>query len=282
MIIRGKRLYAAIITLFVAASVLLVSADSSKVDNNNKIALPIIMYHHISEKSSSLGNYVVSPEQFENDLKYIKELGYTTISVDELIKFSEGKFDMPEKSIMITFDDGYLSFYEYAYPLLQKYNMKAVLSIIGRYTDLYSECDDHNVNYAHVTWDNISEMSKSGLVEIENHTYDMHILNERKGCTIKSGESEDCYKTTLSSDLTIVQEKIKNATGKTPLAFTYPFGRMCKQSYDIIKEMGFKVSFGCEEKVNYLDKENPDLYKLKRFNRSSGKSSAEFFKNILC
>ena len=282
MIIRGKRLYAAIITLFVAASVLLVSADSSKVDNNNKIALPIIMYHHISEKSSSLGNYVVSPEQFENDLKYIKELGYTTISVDELIKFSEGKFDMPEKAIMITFDDGYLSFYEYAYPLLKKYNMKAVLSIIGKYTDLYSECDDHNVNYAHVTWDNISEMSKSGLVEIENHTYDMHILNERKGCTIKSGESEDCYKTTLSSDLTIVQEKIKNATGKTPLAFTYPFGRMCKQSYDIIKEMGFKVSFGCEEKVNYLDKENPDLYKLKRFNRSSGKSSAEFFKNILC
>lgn len=282
MIIRGKRLYAAIITLFVAASVLLVSADSSKVDNNNKIALPIIMYHHISEKSSSLGNYVVSPEQFENDLKYIKELGYTTISVDELIKFSEGKFDMPEKAIMITFDDGYLSFYEYAYPLLKKYNMKAALSIIGRYTDLYSECDDHNVNYAHVTWDNISEMSKSGLVEIENHTYDMHILNERKGCTIKSGESEDCYKTTLSSDLTIVQEKIKNATGKTPLAFTYPFGRMCKQSYDIIAEMGFKVSFGCEEKVNYLDKENPDLYKLKRFNRSSGKSSAEFFKNILC
>ena len=282
MIIRGKRLYAAIITLFVAASVLLVSADSSKVDNNNKTALPIIMYHHISEKSSALGNYVVSPEQFENDLKYIKELGYTTISVDELIKFSEGKFNMPEKAIMITFDDGYLSFYEYAYPLLQKYNMKAVLSIIGRYTDLYSECDDHNVNYAHVTWDNISEMSKSGLVEIENHTYDMHILNERKGCTIKSGESEDCYKTTLSSDLTIVQEKIKNATGKTPLAFTYPFGRMCKQSYDIIKGMGFKVSFGCEEKVNYLDKENPDLYKLKRFNRASGKSSAEFFKNILC
>ena len=282
MIIRGKRLYAAIITLFVAASVLLVSADSSKVDNNNKIALPIIMYHHISEKSSSLGNYVVSPEQFENDLKYIKELGYTTISVDELIKFSEGKFDMPEKAIMITFDDGYLSFYEYAYPLLKKSNMKAVLSIIGKYTDLYSECDDHNVNYAHVTWNNISEMSKSGLIEIENHTYDMHILSERKGCTIKSGESEDCYKTTLSSDLTIVQEKVKNATGKTPLAFTYPFGRMCKQSYDIIKEMGFKVSFGCEEKVNYLDKENPDLFKLKRFNRSSGKSSAEFFKNILC
>lgn len=240
------------------------------------------MYHHISEKSSALGQYVVSPQQFENDLKYFKELGYTAISVDELINFSEGKFTMPEKPIMITFDDGYLSFYNYAYPLLQKYNMKAVLSIIGRYTDLYSECDDHNVNYAHVTWDNVSEMAKSGLIDIENHTYDMHILSERKGCMIKSGESEDCYKTMLSSDLTIVQEKIKNATGKTPLAFTYPFGRMCKQSYDIIKEMGFKVSFGCEEKVNYLDKENPDLYKLKRFNRASGKSSAEFFKNILC
>lgn len=281
MIIKGKRLYAVIIALFVAASGLLISADS-KADNQNKIALPIIMYHHISEKSSALGQYVVSPQQFENDLKYFKELGYTAISVDELINFSEGKFTMPEKPIMITFDDGYLSFYNYAYPLLQKYNMKAVLSIIGRYTDLYSECDDNNVNYAHVTWDNVSEMAKSGLVEIENHTYDLHMLGERKGCFIKSGESEDCYKTALSADLKTVQEKIKKATGKAPLAFTYPFGRVCKQSYDIIKEMGFKVSFGCEEKVNYIDKENPDLYKLKRFNRASGKTSAEFFKNILC
>ena len=260
---------------------MLISADTVNA-NKDKIALPIIMYHHISDKKSSLGEFVISPEQFENDLKHFKSLGYTTITCDDLIKYSKGKFSMPDKPIMITFDDGYLSFYEYAYPLLKKYNMKAVYSIIGKYTDLYSECDDNNVNYAHVTWEKVKELSNSGLVEIANHTYDLHTLNDRKGSMIKNDESEDCYKTMLASDLKTLQQKIYNVTGKEPLTYTYPFGRVCKQSYDVITEMGFKVSLGCEEKINYIDKENPNLYMLKRFNRPHVKSSENFFKNILC
>lgn len=281
LIFKAKKYYALIISLFVFFSGMLISADAVNV-NKDKIALPIIMYHHISEKKASLGEFVISPEQFENDLKHFKSLGYTTITCEDLIKYTEGKFSMPDKPIMITFDDGYLSFYEYAYPLLKKYNMRAVYSIIGKYTDLYSECDDNNVNYAHATWEEITELSNSGLVEIANHTYDLHTQNERIGSMIKSGESEDCYKTMLASDLKTLQQKIYNVTGKEPIAYTYPFGRVCKQSYDIITELGFKVSLGCEEKINYIDKENPNLYMLKRFNRPNGKSSENFFKNILC
>ena len=281
MIIKAKRLYTLIISVFILASSLLISADN-KVSLNDKIKLPIIMYHHISKKASALGDYVITPNQFESDLKFIKQKGYETITSQNLVDYFDGKFDLPEKPIMITFDDGYLSFYEYAYPLLQKYNMKAVLSVIGKYSDLYSDCDDRNVNYAHVTWDDIKEMSRSGLVEMANHTYDLHTLNDRKGSAIKSGESGDCYKTMLASDLKTLQNKLKEVTGITPVTFTYPFGRVCKQSYSIIEEMGFKVSFGCEEKINYIDKENPYLYKLKRFNRGHGKSSETFFKNILC
>ena len=280
MIIKAKRFYILIVSMFILASSLLISADS-KENLNDKIKLPIIMYHHISKKSSALGDYVITPEQFETDLKYIKQKGYEAITAQNLVDYYNGNFKLPEKPIMITFDDGYLSFYEYAYPLLKKHDMKAVLSIIGKYTDLYSDCDDRNVNYAHVTWDNVAEMSKSGLVEIANHTYDLHTLTERKGSTIKSGEKVDCYQMMLSSDLKIVQQKVSDSTGITPTTFTYPFGRVCKQSYSIIEEMGFKVSLGCEEKINYLDKEKPDLYKLKRFNRAHGKTSESFFKNIL-
>ena len=280
MIIKAKRLYLLIISVFILASSFLISADS-KENATDKIELPIIMYHHISKKSSALGAYVITPDQFESDLKFIKNKGYETITSQNLVDYFNGKFELPKKPIMITFDDGYLSFYEYAYPLLQKYNMKSVLSVIGKYSDLYSECNDRNVNYAHVTWDDIKEMSKSGLVEMANHTYDLHTLNDRKGSTIKSGENDDCYKTMLASDLKTVQNKLKEVTGTSPIAFTYPFGRVCKQSYSIIEEMGFKVSFGCEEKINYIDKENPNLYKLKRFNRAHGKLSESFFKNIL-
>ena len=280
MIIKAKRFYMLIISVFVLASSLLISADSKDVVGN-KIELPIIMYHHISTKTSALGAYVITPTQFESDLKFIREKGYQTITSQNLIDYFNGMFDLPQKPIMITFDDGYLSFYEYAYPLLKKYNMKAVFSIIGKYTDLYSSCDDRNINYAHITWNDVKEMSQSGLIEMANHTYDLHTLNDRKGSTIKSGENEDCYKTMLTSDLKTVQNKLKEVTGITPITFTYPFGKICKQSYSIIKEMGFKVSFGCEEKINYIDKENPNLYKLKRFNRAHGKSSETFFRNIL-
>ncbi|MBQ3563460.1 MAG: polysaccharide deacetylase family protein [Clostridia bacterium] len=280
MIIKAKRLYLLIVSVFILASSFLISADSKK-NTVDKIELPIVMYHHISKKSSALGAYVITPEQFESDLKLIEEKGYETITSQNLVDYFDGKFELPEKPIMITFDDGYLSFYEYAYPLLKQYNMKAIFSIIGIYTDLYSDCDDRNVNYAHVTWDDIKEMSQSGLVEMANHTYDLHALNNRKGSIIKPGESDDCYKMMLASDLKTVQNKLNEVTRITPIAFTYPFGRACKQSYSIIEEMGFKVSFGCEEKINYIDKENPNLYKLKRFNRAHGKSSESFFKNIL-
>ncbi|MBQ2296334.1 MAG: polysaccharide deacetylase family protein, partial [Clostridia bacterium] len=209
------------------ASSFLISADSKK-NTVDKIELPIIMYHHISKKSSALGAYVITREQFESDLKLIEEKGYETITSQNLVDYFDGKFELPEKPIMITFDDGYLSFYEYAYPLLKQYNMKAVLSVIGKYSDLYSDCDDRNVNYAHVTWDNIKEMSQSGLVEMANHTYDLHTLNNRKGSTIKPGESDDCYKMMLASDLKTVQNKLNEVTRITPIAFTYPFGRVCK------------------------------------------------------
>ncbi len=280
MILKAKRYYAVIIGVFLLLSGMLISADKNN-QIENKTELPIIMYHHISKDKSALGDYVISPEQFENDIKYIKELGYTSITPEELAEFADGKSELPKKPIMITFDDGYLSFYEYAYPILKKYNMKAVLSVIGKQADIYSQCDDCNVNYAHAKWNQIKEMSDSGLVEISNHSYDLHIMGNRKGSMIKSGEDESSYKTMLVNDLNLLQKKINEAIGKEPICFAYPYGKTCKQSYDIIKKTGFKVSLGCEEKINYINNENPDLYKLGRFNRASGKSSKDFFKKIL-
>ena len=72
MIIKAKRLYTLIISVFILASSLLISADN-KVSLNDKIELPIIMYHHISKKASALGDYVITPNQFESDLKFIKQ-----------------------------------------------------------------------------------------------------------------------------------------------------------------------------------------------------------------
>ena len=90
------------------------------------VKLPIIMYHSLLNDSKLQNEYVISPEIFENDLKYLKNNGYSFLTVDDLIKYTSSDITLPEKCIMLTFDDGYYNNYYYAYPLLKKYNAKAV------------------------------------------------------------------------------------------------------------------------------------------------------------
>ena len=257
--------------------------ETSLNNSNETIKLPIIMYHHLIKNNSRLSDFTIRPEQFEKDMIYLKEKGYETINTKQLLGYFYNNEPLPEKPIMITFDDGHESFYEYAYPILKKYDLKAVLSVVGSFTDTYSENEDHNINYSYSTWKQINEMSDSGYVEIGNHTYDLHKTDKgRKGCSKKSGEDLESYRKFLTKDVSKLQEQIINYTGYNPGIFTYPFGSFNKDTKQIIKDLGFSIIFTCSGVVNEIDKNNPDiLYNLGRFNRPNGKSSEDFFKKIL-
>ena len=243
--------------------------------------VPIIMYHHILEQNDKLGAYVISPQQFEADLTYLKEQGFTTISGRELIDFAEKGTPLPEKPILISFDDGYESTYQYAYPILKKLSCKAVVSIVGSYVDLYSGDVQKDISYSHLSWDQVKELSDSGFIEIGNHTYDMHqSTGARKGCRIKKGETTEDYQAILADDVGRLQDKINTITGEKPEIFAYPFGFFCKESVLILKQMGIKLTLGCEEGITNVS--GPDsLINMQRFNRASGTSSETFFKRKL-
>ena len=81
--------------------------------SEEQLRLPVAMYHHMLTSASRLGDYVISPDQFEADLQYIQKCGYTTVSAAELIDWAENGADLPEKPILITFDDGFESVYQY-------------------------------------------------------------------------------------------------------------------------------------------------------------------------
>lgn len=257
---------------------------NAEVDTENcmseyNVNLPIVMYHNISKNPAMLGKFAITPEQFENDLKYISEKGYTSITMEELIDYVENGAPLPDKPIIITFDDGHESFYTYAYPLLQEYKMKAVLSVIGSYTDEFTKNDDHNVDYAHLNWNEINEMSDSGFVEIQNHTYNLHSKDsKRKGCAILKGENSESYKKELSADLERLQKEIILFTDKKPTTLTYPYGNFCNESEQVARELGFKACLTCYEKINYETDDNGEwLYSLGRYNREHGKSSEYYF-----
>ncbi len=285
----GKKL----IRLLITDTALIVSAiifmefsgiNWSALDYENyedSVFLPVIMYHSIVDDKSKINEYTVTPEMIENDLKYLKENGFETILSEDLINYTEKDTPLPEKPIMITLDDGFYNNAYYLVPLLEKYNMKAVISVVGEYCDSASERDSHVPEYSYLTWDDISEISKNPNIEIGNHTYSMHTTSERKGCSKLSYETEQQYHEILSENILKLQNKLKSETDITPISFAYPFGYISRESIPILKNSGIMITFTCYERPNYIIKDSDCLYGINRYNRSGNISTNEFMRNLL-
>lgn len=241
-------------------------------DSRPSIHLPIVMYHGISETASGESEYFISKERFESDLKWFRASGYTTILPSQLFAYVSGEAMLPSKPILLTFDDGYCNNYTYAFPLLQKYNMKAVISLIGSDSEIASG-DIYRVPAScNLSWGEVALMAKSGLVEFGNHTYDLHrIADGRKGANQKPGESVEAYHEMLSADLTKNQEKIAAASGSTPLLFAWPYGAYPQdQNADaVLKDVGLKMSVNSYQRTSAVEQGSPDsLYGLGRYLRT--------------
>ncbi len=278
-----------LITIFLITTFCCISPSfgnlAAQVNNDNKdtpVQFPVVMYHLVVKNPKGKNRFIISEQTLEQDFKYLSDNGYTTIIVKDLIDYVENGKELPEKPIMITFDDGAYNNYLYALPLAKKYNSKFVFSPIGKHADRFTEVSDENPNHAHANWNHIKEMADSGVVEIQNHTYDMHSpKGARIGCKKRKSESVEQYKQKLSDDLMKMQNLVAEKTGTTPTAFVYPFGAYSDCSKDIIKEMGFKATFLCESKINYITRDPDSLHGLKRFLRLPGVSSESFFIKIL-
>lgn len=267
-----------------AASLAILSASNVSAAHtdvpSDGVKLPIIMYHSMLKEQKRLGKYVVSPDTFESDLRYLQANGYCSVTVQDLIDYVHTQKPLPEKPVMLTFDDGYYNNYTYAYPLAKKYGTKLVIAPVGYYTDLFSKQDADHPNYSYLTWGEISEMMSSGLVEFQNHSYNLHGTCGRLGVQKRWWESSTAYAALLQSDVGKMQAEMKENTGYLPIAFVYPYGASSKESDLILKQMGFQATFLCTEKINVITKDPECLYSLGRFLRPSGISSEVYFRKI--
>lgn len=234
-------------------------------------SLPIVMYHGISEDPTAWGDYVISPSQFEADLMYLQQAGYTTVTMADLIAYVDEGVPLPARAVMLTFDDGYYNNYRYAYPLLQQYGMRAVISPIARWSEFYSDNvgQQDRPAYSHITWEQMRQMTADGTVEIQCHSYDMHHndVAHRKGASRRSGETAEEYRAALQQDITHALELLRDEAGISPTTFTYPFGAISKQTDEVLREMGFRATLGCESRMNHITRDADCLYRLGRFLR---------------
>jgi biofilm PGA synthesis lipoprotein PgaB len=196
-------------------------AETLPADNAPSQQLPILMYHHVVPDGTACNDMTVTVSKLAQDFRWLTEHGYETILPSQLISGET----LPEKPVLITFDDGYRSNYDLAFPLFREYGMKAVISIM-----VFMQ--DHNVS-TFMSWDMCREMADSGLVEIGSHTYRLHNLDERNGSFTPGGingiqrspdESDESFQARVLADLQLSHDLIEANLGRELTFFAYPFG----------------------------------------------------------
>jgi len=238
----------------------------------NSTVIPILMYHHIADDGDP--GSTVSAEVFESHIKALRDAGYGAISFGELCDYVENGTPLPDLPVIITFDDGYKSVYDSAFPILRKYDMKATSFIIGVF---FGQTIYKDISYLEITphfgGGEAREMVDSGVFSIQSHSYDMHQFipyepgPARLGIIRMSGESRAEYAGAFYSDFTLAADQIENAVGIRPFVYSYPFGRSTKPASGILVDMGVKVTVVTVPRANRVVVSMPkSLYNLGRFN----------------
>lgn len=238
----------------------------------------VLMFHDVVDSPSIPDSTYLSKSTFENILRVIKEREYQTIDVQDLVDFVEGRKDLAQKSVMLTFDDGYYSNYRLVYPILKREGMKAVYFPIGVSVGKRHYKGTELEMMRHYSIEDMQEMQDSGLIEFGSHSYDMHqnvsleaiLGNPYPRVTIlrMDTETEEDYISTFQRDLALNADLYKD-TGLELLSFSCPRGGIDELSLSMLKEAGFRSVFISKTGINTIVKGQPEtLYLLKRYNMS--------------
>lgn len=231
------------------------NAHESKFNNatliKDNIGVPVLYYHSVTEPESN--EVIISPEKLRTQLKYIKDQGYITLTMSELKNYLLNNSPIPNKSILITFDDGYMDNYLNAFPILKELNMNATIF-----------CITSNLNGSYyLSKEAIKEMSDYGI-DIESHTVSHQKLDKMT------------YEKQLE-ELKESKKTLESITGKTVDSLAYPFGNFNDDSVKAAENAGYSLAFTTNRG---LADRNDNPLKLDRIYVSS-KYDMNTFKEIL-
>lgn len=236
----------------------------------------VLTYHHIDEELKS--NATITPALFEQHMKKLKENKYNVISMDEFIAFMKGNKSVPPNAVLLTFDDGYKSFYQKGYPVLRKYGYPATNFIIVKATDT-----PNPKAIPHLTWDDMREMKRNGI-SFYSHTYDQHTL-----CKVNAQgetgpmlitpiykeeeqriETETEYRQRIEEDLEFANKRLEQELNNHEHLLCLPFGAYNDRVIETGKKLNIPLFFTTQEGINEAHKE-----KVMRINAGSPNISAE-------
>ncbi len=222
----------------------------------------VLMYHMVREHidGAKFNKLRVKPAEFEKQVRYMKEQGFHFVTMHEL---RENWGHHPEKTVAITFDDGYLDNLENAHPILEKYQAKATIYVVvDRHDRDWSTYKNAYHNSGELMYEpklndeQVRFLAQSGLVEIGSHTLTHANLDKL--------DDQQCL-----DEMLLSKQQLEQLTSTTVTSFAYPFGIYSDRDVEMAKKVGYRNAVTTHEGIDGLE---PDFMQLQRI-KISGKDS---------
>lgn len=226
----------------------------------------VLAYHDIMDSEPDQQYVATRTANFIAQMRWLKVNHYVPVSMDQIFAASEGKAELPDKAVLLTFDDGYRSMYDRVFPILKRNRWPAVFAPVGKWIDTPAGQD---VNFSgkmrprdkFVTWDEVREMSDSGLIEIGSHTQDLHkgILANPQGNVepaaaalkydpvTKRYETLEEFRQRIDNDVSTVTATLTRVNGKAPRVWVWPYGAASGIALDVAAQHHYKAAMTLED-----------------------------------
>jgi biofilm PGA synthesis lipoprotein PgaB len=230
-----------------------------------------LAYHDVEDDDPDQGFLSVRTDRLVDQLAWLRANGYQAVSVDQILAARQGGQPLPERAVLLSFDDGYRSFYTRVLPILKAYGWPALLAPVGVWMDTPA---DKPVDFGgspeardrFLTWDQIREISRSGLVEIAAHTDASHYGapanpqgNTEPAAAIRAYdaqtrqyETEAQFNARMGRDVAAITEKIRRVTGHAPRVWVWPYGAEGGSTLRIAGEHGYQLALTLEDGAGRL------------------------------
>jgi peptidoglycan/xylan/chitin deacetylase (PgdA/CDA1 family) len=255
-----------------------------------------IAFHDVDDRASELGSDAVTSTRLVQFFDWLKGSGWAPVSLDDLAAAARGQRPLPDKAILITFDDGYKSLYTRVFPLLKVYRYPIVAALVGVWMEgeaggTVSYGGDKRVPRSNfVSWAEAREMQASGLVEFASHSYALHrgvqanpqgsmtptAVTWRYDPATRQYEDDRQYAARIRADLARSRDQLAANLGRAPRAMVWPYGRYSGPGLDVAKELGFSFAFTLEVEPAYTS----DLFAIHRYFPTGNPSLGEIADNL--
>jgi poly-beta-1,6-N-acetyl-D-glucosamine N-deacetylase len=240
-----------------------------------------IAFHDVVDRPDELDSDAVTATLLVQFFDWLKGSGWTAVSLDDLAAAARGVRPLPDKAILITFDDGYKSLYTRVFPLLKVYRFPIVSALVGIWMEgeaggTVSYGGDRRVPRSNfISWVEAREMQASGLVEFASHSYALHrgVQANPQGSMTPTAvtwaydpatrryEDDRQYSARIRADLVRSRSQLAANLGRAPRAMVWPYGRYTGPGLEVAKQLGFSFSLTLEAEAAYTS----DLFAIHRY-----------------